>query len=150
MGAVRVVGLDGVPANALTNGSWSRMLLTRERIDDNQSSLGAFLFTPGTVSAEIANEVEELIYVTRRRGELRTDEGPLSFVPGDALFVPPGVWHWVANTGTEDVEMMFSFPSASYPPIQPRYDPSSAHTCRCWQGGSASFTGTVLFFGPFH
>ncbi len=70
---MRVVGLDDVPPNELTNGSWSKMLLTRERIDENQSFLGVSLFTPGTVSAEIAHEVEELIYVTGGRGELRSD-----------------------------------------------------------------------------
>src|SRR5579863_2213871 len=113
--ALKAVGLSNVPANPLQNGSWSRMLLTRDHVDGNQASLGVSLFTPGTVSAAIAHEVEELIYVTRGRGELRTDGDPVPFVPGDALFVPPGVWHWVANMGEEDVEMVFSFPSPRYP-----------------------------------
>lgn len=120
MSDVRVVSFGDVPANMLANGSSSRMLLTRERIDGNQSSLGVSLFRPGTISAEIAHDVEELIYVTRGSGELRTDEGHVSFAPGDALFVPAGMWHWVSNTGTDDVEMIFSFPSANYPPTERR------------------------------
>lgn len=120
MSAVRVVALDTVPATMLANGSWSRMLLTGDQINGNQSSLGVSVFTPGTVSAAIAHDVEELIYVTRGRGELRTDEGPVEFSSGDALFVPPRTWHWVANTGTEDVEMIFNFPSAGYPPTERR------------------------------
>jgi quercetin dioxygenase-like cupin family protein len=63
---------------------------------------------------------EEHIYVTRGRGELRTDSEPVASAPGDALFVPPGVWHWVANTGDEDVEMVYSFPSLHYPPTERR------------------------------
>jgi quercetin dioxygenase-like cupin family protein len=120
MSSVRAIKLEDVPATNLTNGSWSRMLITRDHVDSNQGALGVSLFTPGTVSQAIAHAVEELIYVTRGRGELRTDGETVHFLPGDALFVPPGAWHWVANTGSEDVEMIFSFPSPSYPQTERR------------------------------
>lgn len=120
MSALKRVNLSAIPATTLPNGSWSRMLITRDTFDGNQSSLGISTFTPGTVSAAIAHDVEELIFVSRGRGELRGDEETLSFAPGDALLVPPHVWHWVANTGSEDVAMIFSFPSPGYPPTERR------------------------------
>ncbi len=120
MSALQRVAPGNIPANALQNGSWSKMLITRDQINGNQSSLGISLFTPNTVSTAIAHQVEELIYVVRGCGELRTDGDMVSFVPGDALFVPPGVWHWVANTGSDDVEMIFSFPSPRYPQTERR------------------------------
>lgn len=120
MSAVKTIASGDIPPHVLQNGSWNRMLITRDQVDGNESSLGISLFTPGTVSTAIAHEVEELIYVTRGRGELRTDGDAVSFAPGDALFVPPRVWHWVANTGGEDVEMIFSFPSPNYPATERR------------------------------
>jgi quercetin dioxygenase-like cupin family protein len=120
MSSVRAIRLQDIPANNLGSGSWSRILITQDHVDGNHASLGVSLFTPGTVSQPIAHAVEELVYVTRGQGELRTDGGPVHFVPGDALFVPPGVWHWVANTGSEDVEMIFSFPSPGYPQTERR------------------------------
>jgi quercetin dioxygenase-like cupin family protein len=120
MGKVTLVKLRAVQTNALPNGSWSSMLITNKHIDGNQSTLGVSLFRPGTISTAISHEVEEVVYVTRGQGELGTDDGPISFGPGDALFVPPNTWHWVANTGDEDVEMVFGFPFPEYPPTQRR------------------------------
>jgi quercetin dioxygenase-like cupin family protein len=120
MGDVKVVALRDVPAAELPNHSWSRVLITRDRVDDNKATLGVSLFTPGTVTAAVIHEVEEVIYVTRGHGELRTDQRSVPFTSGDALFVPARTWHWVANTGDEDAEMIFGFPYPEYPPTQRR------------------------------
>jgi mannose-6-phosphate isomerase-like protein (cupin superfamily) len=42
------------------------------------------------------------------------------FKAGDGLFIPAGVWHAVANTGGEDVAMVFGFPFPTYPPTERR------------------------------
>ena len=39
---------------------------------------------------------------------------------GQALHIPPGLWHAVANTGDEDVMMVFGFPYPDYPPTERR------------------------------
>lgn len=123
MGAVAgvsVVALDSIEAIPLPNASWSKMLVTGARVPGAVGSLGASIFTPGTVLGSVRHETEEIAYVVRGSGELRTDDGVVQFVPGDALHIPAGVWHAVANTGNEDVMMVFGFPHPDYPPTERR------------------------------
>ena len=119
MGAVTVVALDEVEPIELPRGSWSRMLVTGERAG-SASSLGYSLFTPGTVTTAVRHETEEVAYVVAGSGELRLDEGAVPFAAGEALHIPAGVWHAVANTGEEDVLMVFGFPHPAYPPTERR------------------------------
>lgn len=124
MGAVspvRVVALASVPRIDLPGGGWSRMVLTGASLDDaNVASLGFSIFKPGTVTAPVAHETEEVAYVLGGSGELRLDDGTAPFSPGDGLFVPAGTWHAVANTSEEDVAMVFGFPHPDYPPTERR------------------------------
>jgi quercetin dioxygenase-like cupin family protein len=120
VGAVAVVALDSAEPVELPQGSWSRMLVTDERVDGNASSLGYSVFTPGTALAPVRHEVEEVAYVVSGSGELRLDDETVPFAAGDALHIPAGVWHAVANTGDEDVVMVFGFPHPAYPPTERR------------------------------
>ena len=115
MGAVGVVPLESVEPIPLPNGSWSRVLARGER-----SSLGYSVFTPGTVLDAVRHETEEVAYVVEGSGEVRLDDGAVPFGPGDALHIPAGVWHAVANTGGADVVMVFGFPHPDYPPTERR------------------------------
>lgn len=117
---VRVVSLEEASPTELPGGSWSRMLITRQHADGNASSLGYSVFTPGTVLAPVRHETEEVAYVVGGAGELRLDDEAINFQQGDALFIPAGVWHAVANTGEEDVVMVFGFPYPDYPPTERR------------------------------
>jgi quercetin dioxygenase-like cupin family protein len=119
VGAVGVVALDSAEPIELPGGSWSRMLLTGDRVG-SASSLGYSVFRPGTVLSPVRHDVEELAYVVAGTGELQLDDGAVPFGPGDALHVPAGVWHAVANTGAEDVVMVFGFPHPDYPPTERR------------------------------
>ena len=64
------------------------------------------------------HETEEVAYVVAGAGRARLDEGAVGFRAGDALHIPAGVWHAVANTGDEDVVMVFGFPHPDYPPTE--------------------------------
>lgn len=119
-GAVAVVPLSSVEPIDLPQGSWSRMLVTSDRVPGNAGSLGYSVFTPGTVVGPVRHEVEEMAYVVSGSGELRLDDGVLEFRDGDALHIPAGVWHAVANTGRVDVVMVFGFPHPEYPPTERR------------------------------
>ena len=75
------------------------MLVTAERVEGNASSLGYSVFTPGTVLTPVKHETEEVAYTVSGSGELRLDDGAVPFTKGDAVHIPAGVWHAVANTG---------------------------------------------------
>jgi quercetin dioxygenase-like cupin family protein len=117
---VGVVSLDDVEPIELPQGSWSRMLVTDARVDGNRASIGYSVFTPGTVLAPVRHETEEVAYVVSGAGELRLDDEAVPFRGGDALHIPAGVWHAVANTGGDDVVMVFGFPHPDYPPTERR------------------------------
>jgi len=119
--AVRTVTLEDVEPIPLPAGSWSRMVLTDKTLDGNTSSLGYSVFTPGTVTAMVCHETEEVAYVLSGSGEMRVEGAdPVPFAGGQGLFVPAGVWHAVANTGAQDVVMVFGFPFPDYPPTERR------------------------------
>ena len=117
---VRVVSLESVPKIDLPGKSWSRMLVTDKTIGGNRGSLGYSVFTPGTATVPVRHETEEFAYVVSGRGELRLDGETVPYRGGDAMYIPPGVWHAVANTGEEDVVMVFGFPHPDYPPTERR------------------------------
>ncbi|WP_274652032.1 cupin domain-containing protein [Paenibacillus humicola] len=117
---IPVISLEDIPPADLGGGSWSKILITRERVPDNLATLGYSCFKPGTVTASIVHETEEFVYVVHGSGELRLDGEAVPFRANQALFIPPGVWHGIANTGEEDVVMVFGFPSPEYPPTRRR------------------------------
>lgn len=120
MESVRTVSLEEVEATPLQNQGWSRMLISCDHVEGNECSLGVSLYKAGTISSPLLHEVEEVVYVSAGSGELRTNQGSVPFSARQAIFIPPGTWHWVANTGQEDVEMIFVFPSSQYPATQRR------------------------------
>jgi quercetin dioxygenase-like cupin family protein len=120
VGAVAVVNLADVDPIELPAGSWSRMLVTRGRVEGNASSLGYSVFTPGTVLGAVRHEAEEAAYVVSGSGELRLDDGVVALREGDAVHIPAGLWHAVANTGESDLVMVFGFPHPEYPPTERR------------------------------
>jgi quercetin dioxygenase-like cupin family protein len=120
VGPVSIVPLETAEPIELPQGSWSRMLVTADRVGRNASSLGYSVFTPGTVLGAVRHEVEEVAYVVAGAGELRLDGEAVPFSEGDAVHIPAGVWHAVANTGETDVVMVFGFPSPDYPPTERR------------------------------
>ena len=118
--AISVVALTDVDAIPLPNGSWSRMVLTAETVPGIASSLGFSVFTPGTVTGMVSHDAEEVAYVISGIGELQTDGDPVPFAAEQAIHIPAGLWHAVANTGTDDLIMVFGFPHPAYPPTERR------------------------------
>jgi quercetin dioxygenase-like cupin family protein len=96
------------------------MLVTDGRVDGNAASLGYSIFTPGTELAPVRHETEEVAYVVAGTGEVRLDGDAIPFREGDALHIPADTWHAVANTGADDVVMVFGFPHPEYPPTERR------------------------------
>jgi quercetin dioxygenase-like cupin family protein len=120
VGAVTTVPLADVEPIELPGGSWSKMLVAAGNVGGNVSSLGYSVFTPGTILAPVKHKTEEVAYVVAGSGELRVDDEAVPFREGDALHIPAGVWHAVANTGDSEVVMVFGFPHPGYPPTERR------------------------------
>jgi putative monooxygenase len=114
------VGVDEVDPIELPNGSWSRMLITAGRVEGNAASLGYSTFTPGTVLTPVRHETEEFAFTVSGSGELQLDDGAVPLAAGEAVHIPAGVWHAVANTGDEDLVMVFGFPHPEFPPTERR------------------------------
>lgn len=96
------------------------MLVTGATAEAPQASLGYSLFRPGTATGFVRHERDEVAYVVSGSGELRLDGEALAYRAGQALHIPAGVWHAVANTGADDVVMVFGFPHPDYPPTERR------------------------------
>jgi quercetin dioxygenase-like cupin family protein len=119
LGDVRVVPLEDVEPIELPGGSWSRVMLTGERVG-SESALGFSSFAAHTATAMLSHQTEELAYVLSGHGELRLEGEVVPYGPASALYIPAGVWHAVVNTGAEPVTMVFTFPHPDYPPTERR------------------------------
>ncbi|HEX5954671.1 MAG TPA: cupin domain-containing protein [Solirubrobacterales bacterium] len=117
---ISVVALESVEPIELPGGSWSRMLVTGERVGENSSSIGFSVFKPGSATTSVSHETEEVAYVVSGSGRLDTDDGEVRFATGDAIHIPPRTWHAVVNDSDADVVMVFGFPHPDYPPTERR------------------------------
>jgi quercetin dioxygenase-like cupin family protein len=118
--AVTVVALESAEPIELPGGSWSRMLVTGERVESPAASIGYSVFKPGSATACVSHETDEVAYVVSGSGRLDTDDGEVRFETGDALHIPPRTWHAVVNDSDADVLMVFGFPHPDYPPTERR------------------------------
>jgi putative monooxygenase len=117
---VAVISLADVPPVELPGGSWSRVLICDQTVGTNASALGYSVFRPGTSTADLSHEVEELAFVVSGSGAIRLGDTDVPVGAGQAVFIPARLWHTVVNSGTDDLVMVFSFPSPGYPPTQRR------------------------------
>ena len=120
MSAVSVVALQSAEAIELPGGSWSRMLVTGERVESPAASIGYSVFKPGSATASVSHQTDEVAYVVSGSGRLDTDDGEVRFETGDALHIPPRTWHAVVNDSDADILMVFGFPHPDYPPTERR------------------------------
>jgi putative monooxygenase len=117
---VTVIPLTDVEPVQLAGGSWSRVLVADKTVGGNVSALGYSVFKPGTSTADLSHETEELAYIVSGRGVIRLEDRDVPVAAGQALYVPAKIWHAVLNPGGEDLVMVFSFPSPDYPPTERR------------------------------
>jgi mannose-6-phosphate isomerase-like protein (cupin superfamily) len=121
---IEVVSLADVESVLLAGGSWSKVLVSEHTVDGNVSALGYSVFKPGTSTADLSHEVEELAYIVGGSGLIRLETGDVPVAAGQALYIPARVWHTVVNPSDDDLVMVFSFPSPAYPPTE-RREPAS-------------------------
>jgi pyrroloquinoline-quinone synthase len=80
--------------------------------------LGVSSFKPGTMTALLIHEEEELAYVLHGSGKIRLEDRDIPYAAGEGIYIPAGVPHAVVNDGQEEVSMVFAFSYPDYPPTQ--------------------------------
>lgn len=115
---VKIAKISETETIPLPQDSWSKKLLTGQTVGAKKCMLGVSRFTPGTVTALLTHEEEELAYVLKGRGTIRLKDGEVAYEPGDGIYISPGTPHSVVNDGEEDVEMVFAFSWPDYPPTE--------------------------------
>ena len=97
------------------------LLLSRANVPGITMCLGSIAVAAGAVSVDaVCHETGEVMYVLAGRGELRTDRGAILIAKGDAVFIPVCAWHWLANTGADELISVFAFPEPDRPAGQRR------------------------------
>jgi quercetin dioxygenase-like cupin family protein len=115
---IKIAKLSETEAISLPRNSWSKKLLTGQTVGAQKSMLGISRFTPGTVTALLTHQEEELAYVLKGKGKIRLKDKEVSYEAGDGIYIPARISHSVVNDGDEDVEMVFAFSWPDYPPTQ--------------------------------
>jgi quercetin dioxygenase-like cupin family protein len=74
---------------------------------------------PGAATPPHRHDCEEVVVVTRGRGELRIGDAVHAFGPDTTLVIPPGVAHQVLNAGDEPLELLAAFSTSPVPVTLP-------------------------------
>lgn len=99
----------------------SGLLLSSANVPKIQNCLGVATVPEGvTLGTETVHDTDEIMYVAAGSGELRKRGEPITFQQGDAIFIPAGEWHSLANTGVGNLVSVFSFPYPGRPHSQTR------------------------------
>lgn len=78
---------------------------------------GVTIFEPGEASSyHVHPESEEINLVLEGSGTLVSEDEEAQFVTGQAMWVPPGVYHQHRNTGSEPLKLFWVYtPQAELP-----------------------------------
>ncbi|HYP27716.1 MAG TPA: cupin domain-containing protein [Blastocatellia bacterium] len=89
------------------HGSQIRPLMDRTTSDITQCSLAEEILPPGcSVTPHHHDRLEEVYYILSGRGVMSVGDEQREVGPGDAIYIPRGTRHTLANTGTEPVKLL--------------------------------------------
>ncbi len=96
-----VQSIDRVPAFTTKDGSEIRELLAaRNSCIRNQTLAEARLPAGGATTPHHHNKTQEIYYILSGQGSMRVGRETQPVGPGDAIAIPPGASHQIANPGT--------------------------------------------------
>lgn len=89
------------------HGSEIRPLVDRTTSAITQCSLAEEILLPGqAVTPHHHREIEEVYYIIEGRGVMTVGDEQREVAAGDAVFIPRGNRHTLANTGTEPIRLL--------------------------------------------
>ena len=102
-----VRNIDRVPAFVTKDGSEIRELLAaRNSCIRNQTLAEARLPVGGATMPHHHVKTEEIYYILRGQGSMCVGGETREVGPGDAIAIPPGASHGIANTGGEVLKFL--------------------------------------------
>jgi mannose-6-phosphate isomerase-like protein (cupin superfamily) len=104
---VDIHNLGRVPAFTTKDGSEIRELLAyRNSCIRNQTLAEARLPAGGRTTPHYHVKTEEIYYILEGAGLMRVGQEEAAVGPGDAIAIPPGVSHQIANTGDSTLKFL--------------------------------------------
>jgi mannose-6-phosphate isomerase-like protein (cupin superfamily) len=95
-----VQNISSVPAFITKDGSEIRELLAHRNSAIRNQTLAEARLAPGMSTTPHRHaKTEEIYYILEGRGSMQVDKEIRSVGPGDAIAIPPGSLHQIANTG---------------------------------------------------
>ena len=86
-------------------GAIAQMILDRRTLKEI-GFLATARLTPGRRIEPHIDPMEEIYFIMNGEGEMGVDEEKRNVVPGDAIWIPTGSSHGLANTGNEDLVIL--------------------------------------------
>jgi mannose-6-phosphate isomerase-like protein (cupin superfamily) len=99
---MNVASLSSVEAFTTKDGS-----TIRELHHTKEQSLAEATLEPDQATQRHYHRLtEEIYFVVKGSGELEVDGERRHVRPGDAVLIPPGAWHELANDGTSELRIL--------------------------------------------
>jgi mannose-6-phosphate isomerase-like protein (cupin superfamily) len=99
--------IAGVPAFTTKDGSEIRELLAHRNSSIRHQSLAEARLPPGKSTAPHYHPAaEEIYYVLEGCGRIQIGDEKRDVGPGDAIAIPPGQAHTIANTGAATLKFL--------------------------------------------
>ena len=93
--------IDAVPVFTTKDGSEIRELLAHRNSCIRQQSLAEARLSPGKATTpHFHPRTEEIYYILAGQGRMQIGPEERAVGPGDAIAIPPGAIHTIANVGT--------------------------------------------------
>jgi mannose-6-phosphate isomerase-like protein (cupin superfamily) len=99
---VKIASLDRVESFVTKDGSFIRELHHTE-----VQSLAEATLEPGQATERHYHRAtEEIYFVIKGSGDMEVDGRTERVRPGDAILIPAGAWHTLANDGTSELRIL--------------------------------------------
>ena len=102
-----IVNRDRASVIKTRHGSEIRPLVDRTTSAITRCSLAEEILPPGhAVTPHRHREIEEIYYIVEGRGMMTVGDEQREVAAGDAVYVPRGHRHTLANTGAEPIKLL--------------------------------------------